>query len=240
MVTSSSVADDVDKDQVRCLYASDVASGPTDEHRVPEARHRCQPVPDQQQHACSIAAPPLRGQRLSMQTPSLRGNPAGKDPDPLSEQRLTREPGPRVPCATEATLNCPGQLTEKHTCPNPCQAGYLCRGSKPVSRNVEVPGTSLLSGRTGTTSPSSSIAHMAHHHGHLGSNLEPHLGSTTQLAVSDTRGPGPPVSDTRSLQRSEGVGTERVKRPVSDTPLLAIGASVSDTRWSDRGGHPVQ
>ena len=71
---------------------------------------------------------------------------------------------------------------------------------------------------------------MPHHHGHLGPSLELDPGSTTQLAVSDTRGPGPPVSDTRSNQQSAGADTKRVKRPVSDTSLLVQGASVSDTR----------
>ena len=68
------------------------------------------------------------------------------------------------------------------------------------------------------------------HHGHFGPSLELDPGSTKQLAVSDTRRGGPPVSDTRSKQRSAAADTERVKRPVSDTSLLDQGASVSDTR----------
>ena len=113
-------------------------------------------------------------------------------------------------------------------CYPPCQAGALRRGSKPVSRSVPVPGTSLLSGSTGTTSPPPRIT--MNHHGHFGSSLELDPGSTQQLAVSDTRRGGPPVSDTRSEQRSAAADTERVKRPVSDTSLLDQGASVSDTR----------
>ena len=102
--------------------------------------------------------------------------------------------------------------------------------SKPVSHSVPVPGTSLLSGSTGTTLPPPSIINVICHHGHFGSSLELDPGSTNQLAVSDTRGPGPPVSDTRSHQRSAAADTVRVKRPVSDTSLLEQGASVSDTR----------
>ena len=132
--------DDADKDQVRCLRHSDTAPGPTDEHGLLADGHRSQPVPDQQQQACSSGAPPLRGQTYSMQTPSLRGNTAEADPGPapLSEQRQKRQPGPRVPCYTEATPPCPGQLTWESTWYTPCQAGTLCRGSKPVSHKVEV------------------------------------------------------------------------------------------------------
>ena len=68
------------------------------------------------------------------------------------------------------------------------------------------------------------------HHGHFGPSLELDPGSTKQLAVSDTRRGGPPVSDTRPKQRSAAADTERVKRPVSDTSLLDQGAFVSDTR----------
>ena len=45
--------------------------------------------------------------------------------------------------------------------------------------------------------------------------------------MSDTRGPGPPVSDTASQQLQQGVHAERLERPVSDTQL-PYSAPVSD------------
>ena len=220
--------EDTDRNQGRCSYTPSVASGPTDDPQPLPDRHGYLPVPDQQQQACSIAAPPLRGQLCNMRRPSFRGNHEHVDPgiDPHHEQRQNIQTGPRVLCPTQATSHCPGQLIfELARCP-PCQASTLRRGSKPVSHSVPVPGASLLSGSTGTTLPPPSSINMMCHHGHFGSSLELDPGSTNQLAVSDT----PPASDTRSHQRSAAADTERVKRPVSDTSLLEKGASVSDTR----------
>ena len=151
--------------------------------------------------------------------------------DPHHEQKQhTYEPDPGSNAHHQATSHCPGQIILEVARLPPCQAGTLRRASKPVSHRVPVPGTSLLSGSTGTTIPPPSIINVICHHGHFGSSLELDPGSTKQLAVSDTRGPGPPVSDTRSHQRSAAADTERVKRPVSDTSLLEQSASVSDTR----------
>ena len=175
--------EDIDRHQER--LAAD--PGPTDDHEQLLARHGALPVPDQQQHACSKAPPPLRGPSCNESKPSLRGHHEHDDPgmDPHHERRLKRPNGPRVLPLSPDILPCPGQLTKALACNPPCQAGTLCGGSKPVSHSVPVPGTSLLPGSTGTTSPPLSIT--MNHHGHFGPSLELDPGSTKQLAVSDTR-----------------------------------------------------
>ena len=218
--------DDADKDQVQYLNYQAEASDPTDDDRPPARCHQQQPVPNQQQRACSIAAPPLRGQPFRMQELSLPGSVAPQGVDPQMEQ-IQRKAGPRVLHPIEATRHCPGQRMKESRDHFPCPAGTLCGASKPVSHVGKVPGTSLTSGCTGAAPPLPSRISMTTRNGHFGSSLELEKGS---LIVSDTRGQEPPVSDTRFRQESAGALTERVKRQVSDTLPLARGAPVSDTR----------
>ena len=223
--------EDAERTQGRCSHTPAIDSGPTDDPQLLRGHQGYEPVPDQQQQACSIAAPPLRGPLCSMERSPLQGRYEHVDPRvaPHHDQRLSTRTGPRVLSMHPDHIHCPGQPTPEVQPSFPCQAGALSGSSKPVSQSVPVPGTSLNSGRTGDTPAPPSIINGVCSHGHFGPSLEPDPGSTDQLAVSDTRGPRPPVSDTRS-RRSAAADTERVKRPVSDTSLQDQGASVSDTR----------
>ena len=115
---------------------------------------------------------------------------------------------------------------KKRPC-SPCQAGLLSIDSNQVPGRVPVPGTSLLTGCTGSCLSPRHMHFSLYHNGLFGPSSEPGKGSLSQPALSNTRGPGPPVSDTVSLKHPAGACTER-ERPVSDTSLPK-GAAVSDT-----------
>ena len=53
--------EDPDRNQGRCPHILAAASGPTDDPKPLLDHHGHLPVPDQQQQACSIAAPPPEG-----------------------------------------------------------------------------------------------------------------------------------------------------------------------------------
>ena len=165
--------EDIDRHQDRHPFLLAADSGPTDDHLPLLARHGSRPVPDQQQHACSKAKPPLRGPSCKESGSSLRGHHEHADPgmDPHHEQRQHMPNGPRVLRLHPDILHCPGQFTKALACNPPCQAGSLCRGSKPVSHSIPVPGTSLLSGSTGTTPPLP-LSMTMNLHGHFGPSLE--------------------------------------------------------------------
>ena len=133
------------------------------------------------------------------------------------------EPRVQTPQTGCETMMC----DEKRPC-SPCQAGPLSIDSNQVSGRVPVPGTSLLTGCTGSCLSPRHMHFPLHHNGHFGASSEPGKGSLNRPAVSDTRGPGPPVSDTASLKHPAGARAERLERPVSDTSLPG-GAPVSDT-----------
>ena len=134
------------------------------------------------------------------------------------------DPGSLTPPQRDSSIN----QMHMPTPPTPCQAGKLRSGSQPVSLCAPVPGTSLQTGSTGGYPFPGKRLIETHPHGPLGPSIEPQTGSVKARTVSDTRGQGPPVSDTSSNKHPGGARPECLERPVSDT-LLPHGAPVSDT-----------